>query len=274
MNRVYVLMFLLVLFSCQKTEEVILYPAFTPKLANITFISAGDVLIVASFQYTRPSFQDTSQNIDFVAAKNVVAELLTNGAINPIEFDSFSDQYQTVLSTPAFPGQSFTLNATDGNQRITGSTTIPFPAKIDLSFRLDSNIVPEIGLRYSAKLTFTHKGNQPQYVRIIPRMYFSTGGSEIMNDESYTHIAKLLPGQSFTQEFRIFKPTTEDFPDSIECTVLSCDEAYAKYYNAAVSSIFDLFPNTEPTIQYSNMSNKIGVIASYTLSESKILNIK
>lgn len=265
---------MLIISGCQKSEEVQLYPDFKPQLVGITFIAAGEDFATPTFQYTRPAFKDPSDTQALIIAPGIKAEFFTNGILVPIQYDSIGNAYQAFLPTPPLPGQSFTITATDGKETVTGSTTIPEPVQIDASFSLDSLTFFETLLKYNASITYTLKGNQSQYVRIIPRMYFTNGNSELMIDENFNPIQKLAPGQSFTQQFRVVKPDETSFPDSIECIVLSCDEAYAKYSNSTSFNFFDIFPGGEPTIHYSNMSNKIGVIASYTMSESKILKIK
>lgn len=276
MKLIYIHIFLLLLFiiGCQKSEEVEFYPSFKPQLVGITFIAAGEGVVTSTFQYSRPVFKDPIDTEAILIVPGIKATLFNNGTSIPITYDSVGNNYQALLPTPAMPGESFSITATDGNQIITGSTTLPKPADIEVSFTFDSLPFLDVLFKYNATITYTLKGNEAKYVRIIPRIYFTNGNSDLMIDESFKPIPKLLPGQSLTQQFRIVKPEEMSIPDSIECIVLSCDEAYVKYANSTLFSLFDFFPGTEPTMHYSNMSNKIGVIASYTQSDSKILKIK
>lgn len=269
---IYGLMFLTII-GCQKTEEVDIVPAYQRKLIPFVFIGAGDTTITCNAQYTLPIFGDTGST-NAVIAKHANIVLTNQNGQTLLTYSEIDQYYSASLINPIQIGQIYTVVASDSFEQTSGSTIVPQPADVTIAIRFDSAVFLEELTRYIATITYTLNGNEPAYVRILPQLVMEDGWLENMVDEQFTPIKKLMPGQSVTQQFKVVKPYAEAVPFFIQTIVLSCDVHYARYYNALNSSFLEFFPATEPSIDYTNMSNGIGIVASYNFSETEITFIK
>lgn len=263
----------IVSLGCQKSVEVDLFPPFQRKLVPSIFIGAGDTSATAYLQYTLPLFGDTGTQ-ERVNVKNAKMVLTTPSGPIVLSYDENNQYYYVGLNAPIEPGQTLRIDVDDSIEQTNGSAVVPQPVDVSVSLTFDSSLFLGELTRYQAKLTYTLNGSQPAYVRIFPQLFMEDGWMENLIDEQFTPIKLLLPGQSVTQQFNLVKPYEEAVPSFMQVVVVSCDVHYARYYNSVASSFLEFFPATEPTMDYSNMSNGIGIIAAYTISETETIFIK
>jgi hypothetical protein len=96
-----------------------------------------------------------------------------------------------------------------------------------------------------------------------------------MTGEVFKPMSLMLPGQSVTSRFFASASFTGWYPLNIRCLIVACDEAYAKYANATQGwDLGSIFPGSEPSLVYSNMSNQIGIIASYNICGEQVFRLK
>ena len=129
---------------------------------------------------------------------------------------------------------------------------------------------------YHAEVTYTLKGATAAYVKIFPILTLDDSASIIpMNIEGFKPMVRMYPGESFTSRFMASASFNGLYPLNIKCMIIACDEAYAKYYNATQGIDFgSMLPGSEPSLGYSNMSNHIGIIASYNICAEKVFQVK
>ena len=108
----------------------------------------------------------------------------------------------------------------------------------------------------------------------MARIIFSDSSNTIMFENTFNESKISSKNQSIQRKLYTYKPNEFVYPVRIEVIGINCDEAYTKYYNNTTPfNFYNILPINEPTIAYSNMSNKIGVIASYCASPVQVFNI-
>lgn len=272
-----ILLFVVFLASCERQEEVDLKVPYKRKLVVAAFIGAGDSEVLASISYTSPVF-GAPPILDPQSAGGVIGSISVNGGEQlPFVYDTIEKICRaTVSSGSVNAGDTYELSFTDGADQIKGRTTVPPPALVDVSVKFDS--VPLDGSlpQYFGVFTATLKSALPAYVRIMPVLIMEDSLTNIpMHTLQYVPITLLQTGQSFTAKFYAEASINGLKPARITCLIITCDEGYARYANATHSLDFSTtLPGSEPSMLYSNMSNNIGIVASYNICESKNILLK
>lgn len=271
----YIAILMLVLTGCERQEDVEIKVPFKRKLVASVFIGAGDSLVRASLAYTTPVFGVTpAMDVQYADAANGV--LFCNGVQTDFVFDSTNHEYDAFTSPHnAIAGDSYKIMFADDRESVTGTTTIPAPVNLDFQLKFDSTGDPSLPV-YHAEITYTLTSAAPAYVRILPILTLDDSLSIIpMYMEAFKPIVLMHPGESITAKFLASSSVNGLYPLNIRCIIIACDEAYAKYNNATQGVDFgSILPGSESSIVYSNMSNHIGIIASYNVCGEKVLNLK
>lgn len=268
--------FLALLFvACERQEDVDMNVPFKRKLVAAVFIGAGDNEVLANINYTSPVFGAPSV-IDFQSIPGV-SGFVNNGVERFLfGYDTIDKQYKAFPTTPVMVGQTYEASFTDGNLQTKGKTTVPQPVSVDIAVQFDSILLSDFLPSYFANITCTLKSANPAYVKIVPFLVMDDSITSIlMTTQQYAPISLLQPGQSFTAKYYAEVAINGLQPAKISCLIVSCDEAYAQYANATQSADYSsILPGSEPSMVYSNMSNNIGVIASYNICGNKDIPIK
>ncbi|MES2381047.1 MAG: DUF4249 family protein [Bacteroidota bacterium] len=267
LKYLFIIGILLQLISCDSQEDVDITIPFQKKLVGGVIIGTSDATIAASLTYTTPVYnQQTS--VEPVIVTNANAFVNEGSNQYHLTFDEPTGTYNTSLNGASVQvGQTYRLIVSDGNETVTGQTTIPDGADVKLTVQFDSAF--RNNYFYHANFNCQLLSDKKQYIRLVPTLFFDDSTQIEMLMPSYTSIIQLNQGQSFNSNFGAHKIFQESKPIRIECKVLVCDEAYAKYFNTTTSaSLYNVLPIGEPNFAYSNLSNKVGVIASYNLTKT------
>lgn len=271
----YIAIVMFVLSSCERQEDVDLNVPFKRKLVAAVFVGAGDSMVRASLSYTTPVF-GTVPAIDPERADGAGGILFYNGVQAIFTYDSAAHEH-TVYTAPhqAAAGDTYQVIFTDNRESVSGTTVVPNPVELDMRLKFDSVTGGSFQV-YQAEITYTLKSSAPAYVKILPILMLDDSMSII---PMYTEVLKpmvlLHPGQSVTSRFIASASFNGWYPLNIRCLVVACDEAYAKYANATQGGdLGSIFPGSEPSLVYSNMSNQIGIIASYNICGEQVFSLK
>lgn len=272
----YSVIMLLAFAGCERQEDVEIKVPFKRKLVTAVFIGAGDSLVKASLSYTTPVFGATPA-VDIQYATSANGVLFCNGAPTDFVFDSATKQYYAFTAPhQAAAGDSYKIMVSDNLESVSGTTIIPAPVDLDLQLKFDSTgDNPSLPV-YRAEVTYTLKGTSSAYVKILPILMlddsFSIG---LMMPEEYKPMVLMHPGESITTQFIATSSVNGLYPLNMRCIIIACDEAYAKYSNATQGIDFaTVLPGSEPSLMYSNMSNRVGIIASYNICGEKVFHLK
>ncbi len=267
LKYLFIIGLLLQLASCGSEENVDITIPFQKKLVGGVIIGANDASITASLTYTTPIYnKQAATETDIVTNAN--AHINEGSNQYNLVFDAPTGTYNATLNgTNVQIGQTYRLTVSDGNETVTGKTTIPGDADVKLTVQFDS--VFSNNYFYHANFNCQLLSDKKQYIRLVPTLFFDDSTQTDMAMPSYTSIIQINQGQSFNSTFGAHKIFQQSKPIRIECKVLVCDEAYAKYFNTTTSvSLYNILPIGEPNFAYSNLSNKVGVIASYKLTKT------
>lgn len=262
LKYLFIIGILLQLVSCDTQEDVDITIPFHKKLVGGVIIGTSESSITASLTYTTPVYKKpVSMEPDIVTNANAFINEGSNQY--NFTFNEPSGTYNTSLNGASVQaGQTYRLTASDGNETVTGQTTIPGGADVKLTVAFDSLF--HSSYFYHANFNCQLLSAEKKYIRLVPTLFFNDSSQIEMAMPSYTSILELNQGQSFNCNFGANKIFPESVPVRIECKVLVCDEAYAKYFNTTTSAtLYNILPIGEPNFAYSNLSNKVGVIASY-----------
>ncbi|MES2780869.1 MAG: DUF4249 family protein [Bacteroidota bacterium] len=270
-----IILVVFVLAGCERQEDVDIDVPYKKKLVAAVFIGAGDSLINATLTYTTPVFGAVPA-MDAKYATSATGVLSYNGLATDFNYDSMNLNY-TAFTLPhyALAGETYQVNFDDKELSINGKTTIPFPVTMDIQMEFDSSenlTLPQYRATFTCRVT----GDFPAYVRIFPVLVMDDSLTFMpMYGETFKPIKQLQKGDVFTEKYIAASAINGLYPAFIRCIIITCDEAYARYYNATQGIDFSsIIPGTEPLQVYSNMSNHIGIIASYNVCGEVVFDVK
>lgn len=259
--------------SCSREDEIDLHVPFKKRLVAEVFIGEGDSVFNAILTHTKPVFGEPNNSMpDYVKDANAY---IGKGSeqINLSFNGNFSQYYSDALPYKIKSGENYYFEASDGNEKVYGSTTIPEKPNLSYSVKLDSSI--NDAYFYNATITCTNQSEKSGYIRVMARIIFSDSSYGTMFENSFNEIKLLGKNQSIQRKLYSYKPSEFVYPVRIEISGINCDEAYAKYYNNTTPfNFYNILPINEPTIAYSNMSNKIGIIASYSSAPTQVFKFQ
>jgi hypothetical protein len=267
---VYIIL-LFLLGSCQREQIVDLEVPHKRKLVASLFLRADANSASAYLTHTTPVF-GTEPRTDPAYVTTGSGYIRNPGSAETWSFvyDSQDLDYKTSLDPATFrPGQQYEVSFSDEYETVTGTTTVPYPVAASVSVKIDS--VMEFGsYTYNVTVTCTILSEGSFYVQLSPVILFEDGSVYPMYASTLErNIRESVKGQSFSQKYTA--PFASEFirPTEVQVMLISCDKTYAGFYNSSGEISFDdLGPITEPSFAYSNMSNGVGVFASYTISDT------
>jgi hypothetical protein len=263
MNRKYIYSLFLIsfLWSCDKEDEVDLKIPFQKKLVSAIVIGNTDTNFSAFLSYTTPVY-GTGFISDPTIAEQANAFITTENNTYELVYDSIIKRYTQSLNGKSITaGQTFNIKVSDKKETITGKCTIPSDASVTLNMQLDSSL--NTLYYYNARFTCKLLSPEKKYILLIPKIIFSDSSEVEMQEEQFTSLQELTTNTTLERKF-VSNPIFPAFPVRIECKVWVCDETFAKHYNINTTFYaFSGFTIGSPALTYSNMSNKIGVIAAY-----------
>jgi len=269
----YIFICFVLLSSCSREDEIVLNVPYKKKLVAEIFIGEGDSVFNAILTHTKPVFGEASNSMpDYVSNANA---FISKGAeqINLVFNGNFSQYYSDVIPNKIKSGESYYFEASDGNEKVYGSTIIPEKPNLFYSVKLDSSI--NDAYFYNATINCTNLSEKPGYIRVMARVIFSDSSNGMMFENSFNEIKLLAKNHSIQRKLYCYKPNDFVYPIRIEISGINCDEAYAKYYNNTTPfNFYNILPINEPTIAYSNLSNKIGIIASYSSAPTQVFKLQ
>jgi len=262
---------LLSLSACQREQVVDLDVPQKSKLVGAVYVGAGTSSVMASVTRTVPVI-GTPESFEPKFVANATGTLTDLGTSEtwPFAFDAMNNQYSTTLNTSTVEaGRQYRVQFSDDYETVTGTTTVPLPITTSVSVKLDSVLGEGMINSYTAAITCTLLTEGTHNIRLVPVIIFNDTIPYPMTDVFNTEpVYTINKGGSFSHTFSVPYGYGETVPTGIEVMVLSCDEAYTRYFNSTGFSYDQFGPLSDPSIVYSNMSNNVGVIASYNISET------
>lgn len=264
--------------SCVRENDVNLDIPQKRKLVAAVIIGAGDSSVSAMLTHSTPVL-GTPVPMEASYVSNGSGELSQGSHTWPFFYTEKNMSY-TATPDPGTirAGQEYTVRLSDDIESVSGSTIIPLPVSTSVTMKFDSTVDSEGIAIYSAVFTCTSLSQGSFNIRLLPLLIYTDSSAYPMTNIFLKQdIPSLQKGQSFSTTFISILgsgPGTPR-PAHIKLLVLSCDDTYRSYYNSTNGAgMDDLGPIIEPSIAYSNMSNGVGVVASYNVSETYLLPVR
>jgi hypothetical protein len=273
LKNTYFIFALIAILGCSREEEISVNLPFKKKLVAQVYIGQNDEMLTATLTHTTPVFgTNTATEPSYESGATVWANV--NGTDYRLTYDPNTFEYNSdLLDKPITENDIIKFKANNELETISGQTKIPEKPLVSFDLVLDSNL--NDFYFYHAKITCKLLSPGKKQLRILAKITYSDSITVFLGTKTFSPIASINSGQSFTEHFYGYKITEFGYPVKIECFAANCDDAYTKYYNNTVGFNFaELLPISEPTIAFSNMSNNIGVIASYSLSNHQIFTFQ
>lgn len=273
--RIVLLLFMIsVFYSCERFEEVDLELPYEEKAVAACFLNAEEATLTVWLQKTYPviGVEMPTEPI-WIADAQVLLE--SGSATIPFTYDSNGRFYTAdVSSTPLEVGKTYKLSITTADGKvINGSTTIPNPISTIQTLQFDS-LLSYKGSTYSAKFSITNTSNQGSYLLAFPYLVFADSSRFPFYFNERDRVVYLEPNKQITQVYTC--PIFGQEPVRMELLLYTTDKPYAQYYNknATIDYASLGIPFAEASVTYSNMSNGIGIIGSYTFSGTQSFPLK
>lgn len=265
MKKLSSILFILLFIGCTREKEVDLKIPFKQKLVSAIFIGEGDSMFTAILTYTTPVF-NTPPSQQIVYATKAKAQIKNNGNNYDLFYQEPTSNYESAINAiKVKANETYYLEANDGKEIVTGFTTIPEEGDFDIDLKLDSS--NNDAYFYNAKIKCKLISNQKIAVKLVAIMFYNDSSFSLMSENIFLPITELNKGEVLERTLSAVKPNEFTHPVRIECYGVVCNDVYKNYYNATSGINFSSFlPLGEPNITYSNLSNKIGIIASYNAS--------
>ncbi len=274
MKQLFILLFAaLFLASCEREEVISVDVPYKKKLVAEVFLAEGDSIFTANISYTKPVFGERNTT-EPLYATNAKAHININGNIYGMAYNEFTFNFNAEYQPNTIKaGETYYFQASDESETITGFTKIPEKPAFDFDIKFDSSLTDVY--YYNAVIKCTNKSANAINAKFAVEVIFSDSTKLFLIEMSASKIPVLKQNESITKKLYTYKPNEFVYPVRIECYGVSCNDEYTKYSNAtSIFNFSNILPVSEPTIAYSNMSNKIGIIAAYSLSEPKIINLQ
>ncbi len=267
-NHIRIIGICIFLFACQKEQVVNFTVPQKQKLFAACFI--GDIDSITSVYLVRTKPIIGSETLD--------KEIITDASVQISTFNqninlSFNDMLEIYTTQPhelkIKPGIAYTLNVTEGNESVRGTTVLPVPATVLLNTKIDSSLeAGDFFNTYHIETTCTKTSPGKQPVRLAAFVVFEDSSKVELKADEKTLMYELEQNKSQTNHFTLFGYNIFSKPVRLEIMVLTTDEAYYKYHQNIEKYELNFFiPFSEPYFIYSNMSNKIGITGSYSTSK-------
>ncbi|MBJ7429303.1 MAG: DUF4249 family protein [Bacteroidia bacterium] len=274
MKQLLLIFFAILVFqSCEREEEILINLPYKKKLISEVFLGEGDSSFSATLSYTQPIFGKPVL-AEPVYATKANAQISTDGKTFQLDYDSFNFNYKgSYIPNIIKAGETYHFKASDESETTTGFVTIPQKPAFDFELQFDSSFA-DIYF-YNATIKCTLKSNFSVNTKFVALIVFNDSSRSLLTEVTSSKVPVLKPNESVTKKLFASKSSEFVYPVRIECLGISCSDSYMLYSNAtSIFNFSNIFPISEPTITYSNMSNKIGVIAAYSLSTPKKFNIQ
>ncbi|MES2560190.1 MAG: hypothetical protein V4590_10640 [Bacteroidota bacterium] len=271
----YIVIVVLMFTACERQEDVDLKVPYKRKLVASVFIGAGDSLVRATLSYTTPVF-GAPPAIDIRHANAATGVMQYRGMQTGFVYDSIGHEHQAIISPySAVAGEAYQFVFTDDLGSVRGTTVIPQPVDLTIQLRFDSTQTPDFPV-YVADLTYSLQSAVSSYIKLLPVLMLDDSFSLVpMVLETFNPMVLMRPGESVTSRFVASASLNGLHGLNLRCLIITCDEAYAKHYNATQTvDLGTVLPGSEPTQFYSNMSNGIGVVASYNICGEQVFQLK
>lgn len=260
------------LTACQK-EKVVNYTV--PQIQKIfaaCFI--GDLDSIASVYLTRTT--------PIIGSETLEKELITDASVQISTFDqtinlSYNDFMQIYSTQPneliIKPGTAYTLKITAGKESVSGTTVLPVPATVLLNTKIDSSLLTgDLFNTYRIETTLTQTSPGKHFIRLAAFMIFEDSGKVELKADEANLLYEIEQGKNVRLHFTQLGYNIFSKPVRLEIMAITTDEAYYKYHQNIEKNQLNFFlPFSEPLFNYSNMSNKIGITGSYSISRIELL---
>lgn len=274
MKNIFISLFAIILLcGCERQEEITVDVPYKKKLVAEVFLGEGDSIFTANLSYTKPVFGAPNTTEPWYAT-NAKAHINIKGNIYGMAYNEFTFNFNAEYQSNIIKaGETYYFQASDESETITGFTQIPEKPTFDFDIKFDSSLTDFY--YYNAVIKCTNKSLNTINAKFVAQVIFSDSSKVFLTEITSSKIQVLKQNESITKKLYTYKPNEFVFPVRIECYGVNCNDEYTKYSNAtSIFNFSNILPVSEPTIAYSNMSNKIGIIAAYSLSEPKIFNLQ
>ncbi len=273
--RTSLLLFMLcILYSCERFEEVNLELPYEEKAVAACFLNAEEATLTVWLQKTYPVI-GVEMPTDPIWITNAQVTLESGSTTIPFTYDSPGRFYTAdVSSTPLEVGKTYKLSIiTSDGVVISGSTVIPYPISTSQTLQFDS-LLSYKGSTYSARFNITNTSTQGAYLLAIPYMVFADSNRFPFYFNERDRVVYLEPNKQINQVFTC--PIIGQELVRMELLLYTTDKPYAQYFNknATIDYASLGVPFAEASVTYSNMSNGIGIIGSYTFSGAQSFPLK
>lgn len=270
MNKLVIVFIVLgfMLSSCERNETIEFDIPFKSKVVVASFLTADETQIsVWLTKTTKAVGAEIPQEATLVTDAEVT--LMHDGNSYLLTYDSINEVYVGDMNGAPFEsGKKYNLLVKSGDETITGYTTIPQPSTTISTCKFDS-IFGIMGLTYLVTFNTTQISAGSNHLLLYPYIVFEDSSRYALYYEGRDRVRAIAEQKTISQMFSVSSPSSR--PVRVELLTYTCDEPYAQYYNKSATFNYGSLGIAfgEVSITYSNMSNKIGVFASYVPSSAQ-----
>lgn len=251
--------------SCERYEPVDAEIPFAKKAVVTMLINADSKEAELMLTLTEPINAINPNNIpNYITDANVV--LWYKNQQHNLVFDAGTNRYRLNLDADSFlQGELCKLQVLANGEDITGQVVIPTAPTISYAVEVTPIHENEV-INYKVKIKYTLLSAQPAHVMLNAFIVNSdSSGIQLFSPTWLGEVVTINPGQTIEEDYIGYGASAEDIAYRVKILTTAYDAEYAKYYNKNFLGGNDFGnPFQEPTITYSNLSNKIGIIGAAT----------
>jgi hypothetical protein len=266
LNYFFFILIAMTWISCEEEADIII-PAEEPKIVINSFISPQDTVIEVFLSWTKPFYNGTTKNTQWIDSALVI--ISTDNRADTIPYDDTLKYYHIPATQfPILPDKTYTLTVKTKEGLIaSGSCTVPLRKNIDFDYVIDSTVTNRVK-KYTVTIN-THLPDQDKY-------YIRAGGDiNICFDDNQCYTDFLLSdnngivessGTNSPNEMTFYSADIpKESTGSFRLYLITTDIEYYKFhkgleesYSFFTSGLFDhpFYPN-------SNINGGLGIFGAH-----------
>lgn len=271
---VYILLFAFTLVqSACRREATVEAPKVDPLPVMFSFLSPESSDSRVTLTMSKPVFGKVINDGYPPISVAVVTIADQNGKTDTLSFDANKGYYVVDQAIyPILPGYTYTVSAAWDRYKVSGVTTIP----VDVA-DLDSLKSEELGetswgqMQYQISFKWKDIIGKTNYYRVVlEEVFFQTFGDTVASgygDKVYSD--KNKDGVEFSDRMDYYYNDFGGPVTDLTIYLLHSDIHYYEFHRRRIN-YFGEDPFSEPSPQYNNVTNGLGVVASYRKSTRKV----
>jgi hypothetical protein len=278
MKKIFFICLIVLVAACERPAQNVDPPVIESKLVLFSFLSPENEAIIAQVSRSKPIYtKGSKQPLAYIT--NAMVTITNDGGQSAtlIYQDSIEGYTLDATRFPIEPGRTYTVKASVDGKIVSGKCTVPLQAISfnDITYRK----LNSAGNGSSPSLIFSYKwnddGQQQNYYRTTLGSTFSYFDGFDTTDyygEICTNLwsDKNNNGNSISGTCESYSYYDELDSAKVDAILLTTDVHYYEYHLRRLN-YFGEDPFSEPTQQYNNVENGLGVVCAFRKSKKTVI---